>query len=178
MRTLLSDPPPAGFEELLERRRHWGADIFDEVWEGVLHMNPAPHGRQAKVAQQLALLLDAPARGAGLEAVISPFNLGTANDYRVPDGGLHRPGPDRLYYPTAALVLEIVSPGDETWEKLAFYATHEVDELLIVDPAARSVSWLARTGDRYEPVARSDLIDLGPDELAAQLSWPDAEPSA
>ena len=59
--------------------------------------------------------------GAGLRA-LGQFNLGEEGDYRVPDGALVRPGPDAVYLPTAALVLEIVSPGDETWEKLGFYA--------------------------------------------------------
>ncbi|MGI8413509.1 MAG: hypothetical protein ACR2QA_13710 [Solirubrobacteraceae bacterium] len=53
MRTLLSDPPPAEFEELLERRRRWGADRRDEVWEGVLHMNPAPSIAHGDLVAQL-----------------------------------------------------------------------------------------------------------------------------
>ena len=36
--------------------------------------------------------------------------------------------------PTAELVVEIVLPGDGTWDKLSFYAAHDVGELLIVDP--------------------------------------------
>ena len=36
-----------------------------------------------------------------------------------------------------ALVIEIVSPYDDTWKKVPFYAKHGVDELLIV--ALRSV---------------------------------------
>jgi Uma2 family endonuclease len=44
--------------------------------------------------------------------------------------------------PTAALVVEIVSPEDETWQKLPYYAAHEVDELLILDPEKRTVDWL------------------------------------
>jgi Uma2 family endonuclease len=47
-----------------------------------------------------------------------------------------------VYLPTAALVLEVVSPGDETWEKLGFYAAHGVEELLIVDPQEKAVSWI------------------------------------
>ena len=43
---------------------------------------------------------------------------------RVPDGGWLRPGPDQVYLPTAALVLEVVSPGDDTWKKVPFYAKH------------------------------------------------------
>jgi len=70
--------------------------------------------------------------------------------------------------------IEIVSPGDETWDKLDFYAAHQVDELLIVDSAKQTVSWLARASDRYESTARSRLVELGPDELADQLAWPDS----
>jgi hypothetical protein len=54
----------------------------------------------------------------------------------------------------------------------------EVDELLIVDPAEQTVRWFARSDERYEPVARSGLIELSPAELAGQLDWPAVEPSA
>jgi Uma2 family endonuclease len=73
---------------------------------------------------------------------------------------------------TAALVVEIVSPDDKSWEKLPFYAAHHVDEVVIVDPVKRSVDWLARAGEGYEPSARSGLIEFGPDQLAEQLDWP------
>ena len=57
----------------------------------------------------------------------------------MPDGGLHRPGAAGVWQATAALVIEIVSPGDDTVEELPFYAAHNVDEVLIIDPAnARS----------------------------------------
>jgi Uma2 family endonuclease len=176
MRTVVLDPPTVGLEELLERRRRWGADHHDEVWEGVLHMGPAPHGRHVDVQQQLAELLGPVARAAGLCPTIGEFNLGdNAEDFRVPDGGLHRVREDILWYPTAALVLEIVSPGDESWEKLPFYAAHGVDEVLIVDPQERSVSWLGLAGEEYRPIERSGLIDLGAQELGEQLDWPPGE---
>jgi Uma2 family endonuclease len=174
MPTLVRDPPPAEFQALLERRRSLGQDLLDEVWEGVYHMNPAPHRRHAHIAQQLAELLGTPARAAGLVPMIGIFNLGEPEDYRVPDGGLFRPGPDEVYVPTAALVVEIISPDDKTWEKLGFYAAHGVDELLIVDPQARRVQWLGRQSDgRYGPVERSALNALGADELAARINWPE-----
>jgi Uma2 family endonuclease len=174
MPTLVRDPPPAEFQALLERRRSLGQDLLDEVREGVYHMNPAPHRRYAHIAQQLAELLGTPARAAGLVPMISIFNLGEPEDYRVPDGGLFRPRPDEVYVPTAALVVEIISPDDKTWEKLGFYAAHGVDELLIVDPQARRVQWLGRQSDgQYGPVERSALIALGADELAARIDWPE-----
>jgi Uma2 family endonuclease len=173
MSTLVLDPATPELEALKERRRRSGLDRLDEVWEGVLHMVPAPHGRHAKVAQQLAVLLDAPTRAAGLEPAMHEFNLGESEqDFRVPDGGIHRPGPDRLWYPTAALVVEIVSPEDETWQKLPFYAAHGVDEVLIVDPEKRSVHWLARADEEYREVERSGLIELSAAGLAERIDWP------
>ena len=102
---------------------------------------------------------------------LADFNLGAKGNYRVPDGGILHPGPDRLYYPTAAFVVEIVSPDDETWAKLPFYAAHDVEEVLIVDPKKHEVQWLALRGDRYEPIERSGLIELGPAELAERIVW-------
>jgi Uma2 family endonuclease len=173
MPTLVKDPAPAEFEALLERRHRLGQDLLDEVWNGVYHMNPAPHSRHSQVQQQLAELLGPVARNAGLAPRLGIFNLGEPNDYRVPDGALLRPGPDAVYLPTAALVVEIVSPGDDTWEKLGFYAGHRVDELLIVDSEKRQVDWLALTpAGEYAPIERSRLIDLGPAELGERLDWP------
>ncbi len=172
MPTLVMDPAPAEIEALLERRRRLGLDHRDEVWGGVLHMNPVPHGRHHRIGQQLAELLGPLATAAGLVPAIGIFNLGVPEDYRVPDGAIHRPGDDQMYYETAAVVVEIVSPADESWEKLAFYAAHHVDELLIVDSEKRSVSWLGLADGEYRAIERSGLIDLGGDQLAGQIDWP------
>lgn len=173
MRTLLPDPPPAAVQVLLEHRKRLGQDRNDEVWEGVLHVVPAPSGEHADLTQQLAVLLDSPARSAGLFPAMGEFNLGeTEADYRVPDGGLHRSRPRGIWFATAALVVEILSPGDETWEKLPFYAAHGVDEVLIVDPDTRRVHWLALADGAYAPTERSGLIDLGATELAGRIDWP------
>ena len=88
-------------------------------------------------------------------------------DFRVPDGGLHRePRWTRSGIRPPRCVLEIVSPGDESWEKLPFYAAHHVDKVLIVDPQERSVSWLGLQDGEYRPIERSGLIELGKQELA------------
>jgi len=169
---LVLDPPPAEIDALLERRRRWGADTHDETWEGVLHMVPAPSFEHASVGAQVIALLRDPAAASCL-TVTDAFNLGDSKeDFRVPDGGLHRAGAGGVWQPTAALAVEIVSPGDETWQKLPFYAAHNVDELLIVDVERRHVDWLALASGGYAPIERSALIDLGPAELAAQIDWP------
>lgn len=172
MRTLVLDPPPTEIATLLERRSRLGLDRRDEVWEGTHRVIPPPSFAHQRVAEQLAALLGPSARAAGLEPLIREFGLGAPEDYRVPDGGLHRPGASGVWHPTAALVLEIVLPGDDTWQKLPFYASHGVDELLIVDPHTRAVDWLALRGERYEPVERSALVGLDVQALAERIDWP------
>jgi len=171
--TLVHDPEPIELQRLRERREKLGLDHHDEVWEGVLHLNPPATGEHQCLLEELAETLRPLARRAGLVPLIREFGLGEGKDnYRVPDGGLHRTKPRGVWHATAALVIEVVSPGDETWDKLPFYAAHNVDELLIVDPQERVVHWFALKHSKYEPVQQSALIDLGPAELTKQLTWP------
>ncbi len=173
MATVVLDPYAYELDALKERRRISGLDRLDEVWEGVLHMVPAPSYEHARLTQQLAIALDGLAHEAGLEAAMGEFNLGDSiDDFRVPDGGLHRPGAEGVWLHTAALVVEIISPGDETWQKLPFYAAHKVDELLILDPAEHAVHWLGLSDGEYLPIERSALIALGPKKLAERIDWP------
>jgi hypothetical protein len=65
------------------------------------------------VATQLVDVRNVVARSMGLTPGGS-FTLGTADDFRVPDLGFHRDPTPHSYYPTAALVIEIMSPRDET----------------------------------------------------------------
>jgi Uma2 family endonuclease len=171
--TLVRDPEPIELQQLRERREKLGLDHHDEVWEGVLHMNPPPTGEHQYVLEELAEILRPLARRAGLVLLIREFGLGESKDnYRVPDGGLHRTRSRGVWHDTAALVIEVVSPGDETWDKLPFYAAHDVDELLIIDPQEHRVHWLALQDGEYKPIERSALIELGPAELAEKLTWP------
>jgi hypothetical protein len=173
MATMVLDPYAYELDALKERRRISGLDRLDEVWEGVLYMVIPPSYGHARLAQQLAVTLDGPAREAGLEAAMGEFNLGDSiDDFRVPDGGLHRPGTEGAWLHTAALVVEIISPGDETWQKLPFYAAHEVDEVLILDPEEHVVHWLGLSDGEYHPIERSALIALGPKQLAERIDWP------
>jgi Uma2 family endonuclease len=165
----LVDPPE--IEALIERRRLWGADRHDEVWEGVLHMPPAPNEGHTRIGAQLARIVGPLADTSGLVITLE-FNIGTAGDHRIPDLGLHRETGWGVWASTAALAIEIVSPGDESWKKLDFYAAHQVDEVLIVDPATRAVHWFALAGGSYEPVEGSRVIALTASELVAQIYWP------
>lgn len=170
---VLEDPPPREMQALLERRKRSGLHRLDEVWDGVLHMVPAPSGEHAYLAQQLAVLLDGPARAAGLVPAMHEVNVGSSEeDFRIPDGALHREIPRTVWFPTLPLVVEIASPGDESWQKLPFYAAHGVEEVLIVEPREHKIHWLMLENGAYVQAERSGLIDLGPDDLLHQIHWP------
>jgi Putative restriction endonuclease len=170
---VLEDPPPREVRALLERRRQSGLHRLDEVWEGVLHMVLAPSGEHAYLAQQLAVLFDGPTRAAGLVPAMHEVNVGCSeDDFRIPDGALHREIPRSVWFETLPLVVEIASPGDESWQKLPFYAAHGVDEVLIVEPRERMVHWLTLKDGGYVEAKRSGLIDLGVDDLLETIDWP------
>jgi Uma2 family endonuclease len=171
MRTLVLDPAPPQLQELIAQRQRTGADRHDEVWEGVYHMVPVAGIVHSLVAAQLAALLAASARANGL-VVSAAFNLGVKDDFRVPDLGVHRDPLLVVWVPTAAIAVEVLSPDDDTWKKLPFYAQHDVDELLIVDPAEHSVTWLALREGEYRPSDRSEILDLSADALAERIDWP------
>jgi Uma2 family endonuclease len=171
MRTVILGERPPAIEALIESRRRTGADRRDEIWDGDYHMNPAPRRPHGNLQAQLIYLLTPHARRQRLY-VTSDFNVGVPNDYRIPDGGICRDNADVVYADTAALVIEVHSPDDETYEKLPFYAARRVDEVVIADPATRRLTWLRLAEGTYVETDRSALLDLDTADLAAQLDWP------
>ena len=171
MRTVVVGDPPAPLAEWLQRRRALGQDLFDEVWEGDYHVAPAPHRRHGDVDDQLAALLRPIARDRGLWPS-GPANIGEPDDYRVPDRVYFHGRDPAAFEPTAALVVEILSPVDETYDKLDFYARRGVEEVLVVDPERASVAWYRRQGDTMERVSDSRVLRLSDDDVAAAVDWP------
>lgn len=102
------------------------------------------------------------------------MNLGTPEDYRVPDQTYLREPARTVSVPTAPLVVEILSPSDETWAKLPFYFARGVEELLVVDSRTRGEEWLVRGAERLEPNAASALLGLSAKDLAGRLAGPPA----
>lgn len=135
-------------EHFLERRRKFGADQWDEVWKGVLHMPPAPNRRHQDLEGQLEFWLRWNWAAPLGNRVYHQINLtplgGWPHDYRIPDLVLLTP--DRfdidhdLYFEGApTVVVEIHSPGDEAYDKLEFYAELEVPEVWIIHRDTRHI---------------------------------------
>jgi Uma2 family endonuclease len=171
MKTVLLGERPPELEAFLARRRALGQDLYDEVWGGTYHVAPASHPWHGYIDNVLAELLGPYARAVGLVGT-GPFNLGGENDYRVPDRGYHRTLPSTVWVPTAALVVEVISPDDETWAKFDFYAVHAVDEICTADPLTTQLRWFARAGASYQETANSALLNITVDDLVSQIEWP------
>jgi Uma2 family endonuclease len=171
VRTVLLGEPPVEVQAWLERRRALGQDLFDEVWEGEHHVAPAPHRRHGDVDDQLTTILRPKARAAGLW-LSGPLNIGTPDNYRVPDRAYLRTRESAAFTPTAAIVVEIVSPGDETRSKLGFYFAAGVEQLLVVDPEIGGVEWWTRGADGFVASETSALLDMTTAELRAAIDWP------
>ncbi len=173
MPTLVMDPVPAEIEALIERREALGLDHRDEVWQGVLHMNPPPSYRHERLSSNLHRVLGPYADAAGLD-LVGIVGIGVKRDNRIPDLTLQRPEDAKpQWQETAAIVIEIVSPRDKSRDKFDFYAAHMVDEVVIVDPDKRIVDWLGLSDGQYKPIEHSGLIEMDAHGLAQQIDWPE-----
>ncbi len=170
MDTLIVDPHVS--ERLIEERRARGHDQFDEVWEGIYIMAPAPNDEHQEISTRLARPFLVVVEDPGLGKVRLGINLASdpddwEHDYRVPDvsvflkespavchGAFWSGPPDFL--------VEIVSPWDKTREKLAFYSKVGARELLLVDRDPWQLELYRRQGQGL-----TLLTTITPDEATA-----------
>jgi Uma2 family endonuclease len=171
VKTVLLGERPPEVEAFLQRRHALGQDMFDEIWEGVYHVAPMAHPWHGYLDNVLAELLGPYARRAGMVGT-GPFNLGEAEDFRVSDRGYHRSLPSEVYVPTAAIVVEVVSPDDETWDKFDFYGRHHVEEICTAQPAEARLRWFRLDGQTYVEDKGSDLLGVTIADLVARIDWP------
>ncbi|MGH3828176.1 MAG: Uma2 family endonuclease [Pseudonocardiaceae bacterium] len=167
MRAVLLEVPAA----MLTERRRLGLDGRDEVWNGVLHIVPLPGGPQQCLASQLFLVLAPLAQRRGLAPYYETGLFRADDDYRVPDQLYCRPGQlsDRGAE-GAQLVVEIHAKGDETYEKIDFYAEVGVREMLILHPTGRWVELLRAVGGRLLPVSADAEGAVHADVLDARFA--------
>ena len=141
-------------------RRQTGNDKYDEMWEGVLHMTPAPRRSHQDIVLDMAMwLLTHWARPLGNRVhqdvnVASPG--GWPNNFRVPDLVLLTPDRfaidhDVYFEGPPTVVVEIRSPGDDTVKKLPFYAQIGVPEVWLIDRDTRRPELLVLRGGQYQP---------------------------
>src|SRR3954451_21332658 len=119
MRAVMLEIP----ESLLAERRSRGVDRWDEMWEGVLHLVPQPTSWHQGFGAGLILALGPRAKALGLGVYYETALYRTDEDYRVPDLAFVLPSQraKRGIERGAELLVEILSPNDESYDKLPFY---------------------------------------------------------
>lgn len=149
--------------EELARRKLTGVDRWDELWEGVLHMAPAPSREHQRILDELIVFLLPLLRRAGRGTLHSGINVfdeaSRSENYRIPDltfvaagresvlaeDGTRGGGPDA--------VIEIGSPGDESYDKLPFFGALGVREVIVIDRDAKKPEIFRLAGSQYVAVA-------------------------
>ena len=142
--------------ELREHRKRTGADRWDEMWDGVLHVAPMPNREHQDLVAELREWISRHWAKPGGNRVHHEINLappgGWDENYRIPDLVLLTP--DRFsidrntHFEGAPLVVvEIHSPGDEAYDKLPFYVDLGVPKTWIIHrDTKRPENYVLRSG--------------------------------
>jgi Uma2 family endonuclease len=122
-------------ERTLNERERLGLDKRDEMWDGVLHLVPPPSERHQGIEIELALALRPAAKSRGWRATTDTGVFASASDYRVPDIVIYSPeaGSERGVDGAPEIVVEVASPGDESYEKVPWYIGRGAKAVLIID---------------------------------------------
>lgn len=132
-------------DAMIAERHRLGLDRRDEVWEGVYHVVPPANSEHQRLEFELVMLLGPLARQLGLVfrfemGVIAP-GVADWSDFKVPDLLIASPESvsERGVEGRAELVIEIRSPGDETFDKIDWYGRAGTQELLVIDRDTKQV---------------------------------------
>ena len=176
MVALLNDPYLQ--RQLMRRRRAWGADRYDEVWDGVYIMNAMPNNQHQDFVMRLASICQYLIFDAGLGRVHPGCNVTDRltkwrQNYRCPDVAVFLNGTTALdkgsrWLGGPDLAIQIVSPRDKSREKREFYAKVGTRELLIVDRDPWSLELYRLTAETLVLVGRSTLDQ--PDLLETEVT--------
>lgn len=150
-------------ESFLGQRRRQGMDKFDEMWEAEWHFVNPPKSWHALLNGDMLVVLRPHADRAGLRSTGDALGVFAAeNDWRVPDQAYMRPDQITEEGVTgAALVVEFRSPGDESYEKLPFYAGRGITEALIVHRDRHFDLYRLDDAGAYQPAADGRSTVLG-----------------
>jgi Uma2 family endonuclease len=166
-------------EEDLADRRSKGLDRWDEMWEGVLHMTPAPSVEHQRILDRIIEFVGPRVRESSRGTLVSGINVfrdaSPTPDYRIPDltfvaagrehvlrdDGVGGDGPDA--------VIEIRSPEDETYEKLPFYAALGVKEVIVCHRDSKAPEVFKLAGAQYLAVQRDPDRWLAADTLRVRF---------
>jgi Uma2 family endonuclease len=169
METLIADPRLS--QRLIEERRERGIDRYDEVWEGVYVMAPAPNDEHQDIVggftEVLRTVIDRRQLGRTRPGInLASVAVNWEHNYRVPDVTVFLNGStavceETFWYGPPDFVVEIVSPWDKSREKFGFYEKVGARELLIVDREPWKLEFHELRNGKLVRAAQLDVDDAG-----------------
>jgi len=152
-------------EQIIAQRRAAGADRWDEVWDGEYMLMPLPNDEHQDLVGSFNTALYLGVQMKGLGKVRPGVNVSDQHDdwthnYRCPDVVVYlnesqAENRDTYWLGGPDFAIEIVSPKDRTRDKLEFYASVGMRELLIVDRDPWQLELYRLIDGMLEPVGTS-----------------------
>jgi Uma2 family endonuclease len=162
--------------QILAERVNSDGDRYDEVWEGVYIVTPLPNNDHQVLVGELSYILGEAVGRSGLGRVFPGVNLsdrdeGWDKNFREPDVAVFLRGGRAIdrgthWQGAADFLVEIISPGERTREKIPFYSSIGVVELLIVDREPWSLELYRNENGQLTKVGQSTLAT--PDVLESR----------
>ncbi len=149
-------------ERTLKERERLGLDRRDEMWEGVLHLVPPPSERHQGIENALLVALWPAAKSRGWRVRTDTGVFASASDYRVPDIVIYssEAASERGVDGAPELVVEVASPGDESYEKIPWYFGRGAKAVLVIDRDTLALKLYAQGGP--VPAASDGSVLLEP----------------
>lgn len=154
-------------QQILAERARSDGEQYDEVWEGVYIVTPLPNNEHQELVCDLASILTEVIRRLGLGRVFPGVNLSDRGDdwkqnFREPDVAVFLNDGRAINHGThwqgaADFLVEIISPGERTRDKIPFYGNLGVVELLIVDRDPWMLELYRQQNGQLEKVGQSTL---------------------
>jgi Uma2 family endonuclease len=163
-------------EQVLALRVGSDGDQYDEVWEGVYIVTPLPNNNHQVLVGEIAYVLGEAVGRPGLGQVFPGVNLSDRNagwekNFREPDVAVFLCGGRAIdrgthWQGAADFLVEIISPGERTREKIPFYSGIGVVELLVIDREPWSLELYRNENGQLTKVGQSTLAV--PDAIEAK----------
>jgi len=152
-------------EALIRHRQECGGDRYDEVWDGLYIMSPSATLEHQRLIGELSAILCEVLDRTGEGTAYAGANVTDRQDdwtqnYRCPDVVVVLDeSADRCRDIESALLggpdflIEVRSPHDKTFDKLDFYGSIGVRELLVIDRDDKSLRLFRLTDGRLIEVS-------------------------
>lgn len=153
--------------QILAKRTGLDGSQYDEVWDGVYILMPLPNNDHRAIVGDLNAVFWEVIRRPGLGRVFPGVNLSDRNDgwehnYREPDVAVFLRDTKAINHGThwqgaADFLVEIISPGERTRDKIPFYSSLGVVELLIVDRDPWTLELYRQLDGQLTKIGQSNL---------------------